>query len=144
MQPLHKNAQEWFEKAEHDLATAKAAKSIRVYDTALFHCQQAAEKAIKGFLTFHDIEFEKNHNMVNHLKKAITVESSFELWQEAVVILTNYAVLPRYPGNYVEVNSKAYTTAFKYAKRIYDHALSVLPKDLHPRKLKAGKSKRKK
>jgi HEPN domain len=33
-------------------------------DTAVYHCQQAAEKALKAFLTARDIAFEKTHNLV--------------------------------------------------------------------------------
>jgi HEPN domain-containing protein len=42
----------WLIKAQHDLAAArKLALSPDPYlDVAVYHCQQAAEKAIKGFL----------------------------------------------------------------------------------------------
>ena len=30
----------------------------------MYHCQQAAEKAIKGYLTYHEVEFERTHNLV--------------------------------------------------------------------------------
>ena len=132
--PLIEDTQEWFEKANHDLITAKAAKGVKVYDTAIFHCQQAAEKAVKGFLTYHDIKFEKDHNIVKHLKKAIAIEGSFELWEEAGRVLSPYAVMIRYPGNIVEVSPKAFAVAYRYAKGIYDHALSVLPKVVRPKR----------
>ena len=32
---------------------------------SVFHSQQAAEKAIKGFLTFHQIAFRKTHNLTD-------------------------------------------------------------------------------
>jgi HEPN domain-containing protein len=32
-------------------------------DTAVYHCQQAVEKALKAFLTYHDTEFEKTHGI---------------------------------------------------------------------------------
>ena len=48
--------QSWLVKALHDLATArKAASPPDPYlDTAIYHCQQAGEKTVKGFLAFHD------------------------------------------------------------------------------------------
>ena len=30
---------------------------------ALYHCQQAAEKALKGFLAFHDHPFRRTHDL---------------------------------------------------------------------------------
>jgi HEPN domain-containing protein len=43
----------WFAKAFHDIraAEALATASPPLSDEAVFHCQQAAEKALKGFLT---------------------------------------------------------------------------------------------
>jgi HEPN domain-containing protein len=32
-------------------------------EEALFHCQQAAAKAIKAFLTLHQIHFQKTHDL---------------------------------------------------------------------------------
>jgi len=51
----------WMVKARHDLRTAEtlAATSPPLNDEAVFHCQQAAEKAIKGFLTWHGQTFRK-------------------------------------------------------------------------------------
>ena len=48
--------QSWLTKAQHDLASARvlAASAEPLLDTAIYHCQQAAEKAVKGFLAFRD------------------------------------------------------------------------------------------
>ena len=131
---LVKNAQEWLEKASHDLQAAHLLQKARLYDIALFHCQQAAEKAVKGFLTYHDKVFDKDHNIPKHLTKAAAIDSSFELWKEAARILSKYAVLPRYPDALLEISAKSCRTAYGYAKDIYSHSLSVLPKEAHPRK----------
>lgn len=50
----------WLIKAEHDLISAHvlAAHKPPLLDTAVYHCQQAAEKALKGFLVFCDQEFD--------------------------------------------------------------------------------------
>jgi HEPN domain-containing protein len=46
----------WLIKAIHDLAVSKKLKTDKeqYLDVAIYHCQQAAEKAIKGFLVLHD------------------------------------------------------------------------------------------
>lgn len=51
--------QAWLLKAQRDLASAKrlADGDAPLLDTAIYHCQQAAEKAIKGFLVCHDSRF---------------------------------------------------------------------------------------
>src|ERR1051326_3963819 len=55
----------WMAKARSDLGTArKVASGPDAYlDTAIYHCQQAAEKAIKALLVRHDLRFEKIHDL---------------------------------------------------------------------------------
>ena len=45
----------WLIKAQHDLASARvlATSNPPLLDTAIYHCQQAAEKSLKGFLCCH-------------------------------------------------------------------------------------------
>lgn len=47
-------ARQWLLKALSDLESARVLSSLESprLDTAIFHCQQAAEKAVKGFLIY--------------------------------------------------------------------------------------------
>ena len=47
-------ADEWLSKAAEDLASARVLIDAGHPSTALFHCQQCAEKSLKAFLTWHD------------------------------------------------------------------------------------------
>lgn len=55
----------WFKKAENDIINAE--NTIKMAnppcDTICFHAQQCAEKYLKGFLTFHKIDFPKTHSL---------------------------------------------------------------------------------
>ena len=57
--------QAWLAKAAKDLAAA--AHDLRAsppfVEDIVFHAQQAAEKALKAFLTWHDRPFRKTHNL---------------------------------------------------------------------------------
>jgi len=46
----------WLAKARHDLDSARklAAGDEPIFDTAIYHCQQAAEKPLKGLLVHCD------------------------------------------------------------------------------------------
>lgn len=44
----------WLRKAQRDLAVAQKL-AADFPDIAIYHCQQGAEKALKGFLILHDI-----------------------------------------------------------------------------------------
>jgi HEPN domain-containing protein len=75
-EPLRKFVEAWLIKARNDLATAhKLASGTDPYlDTAIYHTQQAAEKALKGFLTFHHQQIVKTHDIRFLLGKAILIE----------------------------------------------------------------------
>ena len=56
----------WFKKAAHDIRMAELAlrDDPAMTDQAVYHAQQAAEKVMKGFLTWHERIFRKTHNLV--------------------------------------------------------------------------------
>ena len=58
----------WVRKAEHDLEAARlilAGESHCPYDTACFHCHQAAEKYLKALLTLLGIQAPRTHDLGN-------------------------------------------------------------------------------
>lgn len=56
----------WLIKAHQDLDAAKwlLASPDALYGIVGFHCQQAAEKSLKAYLTWQEQEFEKTHSNV--------------------------------------------------------------------------------
>ena len=72
--------QNWFKKADNDLKNAKAVIEVEEppTDTICFHCQQTAEKYLKGFLAYHNIEFEKEHDLDYLLDLCCQMDSSFD------------------------------------------------------------------
>jgi HEPN domain-containing protein len=57
--------QSWLRKSNSDPGSARQLlEGPRPFlDTAVFHCQQTAEKVLKAFLTYHDIPFAKTHDL---------------------------------------------------------------------------------
>ena len=55
----------WFKKALDDLRAASVDTEAQppLLEDALFPCQQAVEKAIKGYMTWHDRPFRKTHSL---------------------------------------------------------------------------------
>ena len=126
--------QSWLIKAQHDLATARklAADPEPYLDTAIYHCQQAAEKAVKGFLVFHDEEFEKTHNLPLLVTQATSTEAKFSERLDAAERLTPYATAFRYPGEVMEPDREEFDKALQAAEEFYTFVLSILPKEVHP------------
>jgi len=58
-------ARAWFQKAANDLrgADIDLAANPPLIEDALFHCQQAAEKSMKGFLAVNEKVFRKTHDI---------------------------------------------------------------------------------
>jgi HEPN domain-containing protein len=59
------NTREWLLRTKEDLDAAALVLTVPspLVRTALFHCQQAVEKAMKAFLTWHDAAFREVHNL---------------------------------------------------------------------------------
>ena len=83
----------WMTKARHDLASARILGygGDPVLDNAIYHCQQAAEKAVKGFLLCHGQSFGKTHDLEVLVALAISIDAGFSRYQEAAIALTPYA-----------------------------------------------------
>ena len=124
----------WLVKAQHDLAAAckLSADPDPYLDVAVYHCQQAAEKALKGFLVFHDQPFEKTHDIEVLTTLAMHHDTRFSTWLEAAVCLTPYATEFRYPSDVLEPATEEFEQAWETANRLYTFTLSLLPPEVHP------------
>ena len=124
----------WLIKSQHDLGSAgRLLEGDKPYlDTAVYHCQQAAEKALKAFLTYHDIEFEKSHDLTELVTLSMTVEPAFERWREVAEELTPYAVQFRYPADVLEPELSEAQGALQRAQAFMDFVWGLLPEEVRP------------
>jgi HEPN domain-containing protein len=110
---------EWMKYAEDDLESAiilnnQHKKSLNII---CYHCQQAAEKYLKGFLVFNSIMFEKTHDLLKILSLCqITSESASELVKDCI-ILNPYSIITRYPSE-LELTEKDALSAIDSVIRI--------------------------
>jgi len=119
---------QWLIKSKHDLGAADRLMEHDPYlDMAVFHCQQAAEKAIKAYLIYRDFVFDKTHNLNALLAICITFDAQFRQWEEAAEKLTPYATEFRYPSNGTEPTKEEAQEAITMAKAIVDFIIQLLP-----------------
>jgi HEPN domain-containing protein len=120
---------EWIQKAESDFKTAAhlSESSPDLAEGTAFHSQQAAEKYLKAFLVWHQIEFPKTHDIEALLRLTGKVDEKLPEILRDAVILTPYGVDYRYPGDYPEVTRTDAETAFQLAKRVRAEVRSRLP-----------------
>lgn len=126
--------QSWLIKAQHDLTSARvlAAHTPPLLETAIYHCQQAAEKALKGYLAFCDREIERVHDLEVLVRAAQMDVPAFADWTAAAIRLTPYARLYRYPGYASEPSQQQFAQALTDAEGLYAFVLSLLPQDARP------------
>ncbi|TCL56045.1 HEPN domain-containing protein [Hydrogenispora ethanolica] len=69
----------WIIKAENDLKTADQLLKMDepITDSICFHCQQAAEKYLKAYLTHQGIPPEKTHKIERLIEAASQIDTSF-------------------------------------------------------------------
>lgn len=126
----------WLIKAHSDLRSARALLALDepATDTAVYHCQQAAEKALKGYLAFRDQPLERTHDLEWLLELAIALEPTFAPLETQADVLNPYATAFRYPDmlgvqfpSVAEVN-----IAIEHAQAIYDFVLNRIPQEARP------------
>ncbi len=83
----------WLARARDDLRGAEIdlAASPPLLGDAAFHCQQAVEKALKAFLTWHDRPFRKTHDLVELGAECVAIDATLEPHLRAAAPLTEYA-----------------------------------------------------
>lgn len=96
-------AQEWLEKGSHDLDVAKNELENQGWpDVICFHCQQAVEKYLKGFLVANGIDVGKIkkwhiHELPLLLRECQKLNPQLEKFQDYCEIITTYYIEARYP-----------------------------------------------
>jgi HEPN domain-containing protein len=94
-QSRREEASRWLAQARKDLNAAGLLVSGEP-SRSVFHSQQAAEKAAKAFLTFHDVTFRKIHDLNELGGQCVQIAPPLApLFQDAAD-LNDYAVVFRY------------------------------------------------
>jgi len=125
---------EWALKARHDLEAAHAVtdRPEPLFDIGSYHCQQAAEKAVKAYLALRDEPFPKTHDLVSLIDRASVHANEMSDWRESLGPLTRYATNARYPGLGVKADRSQYEQAERAASGFLAYVFSLLPDEVLP------------
>jgi HEPN domain-containing protein len=71
-EPTRELVRDWLTRASNDLRSSHALASLEdpLLDTAIYHCQQAAEKSVKAWLQSNDDPFPKTHDIEDLVERA--------------------------------------------------------------------------
>jgi len=123
----------WLDRAQADLEAAGILISVPRArpDIALFHCQQAVEKAWKAFLFWHDLPVRRTHDL-RELGEAVTrQDGSLESVARKAEMLTPFVWVYRYPGELEEPPQGEAEEALQLAREVYGSIRSRLPGETH-------------
>ena len=93
--------QEWLVYAKNDLISSRHLFYDiypKQFEIACYHSQQCAEKALKGYLLYKDLEPPWTHNLVELCQICMQHDDTFLQILEACSDLTPYGVAACYPN----------------------------------------------
>jgi len=123
----HKDWLLWFKYAENDLEAAKIL-SLQVkpkYEIICYHCQQSAEKVLKGFIASKNGKLQKTHDLVVLCETCANWDPNFEKIIVNCSDLTIYSSEARYP-NVLEIEDYHMKSAINDAVMIKEFVLTKL------------------
>ncbi len=116
----------WMDRAISSLKLASVKREPGIYyEDLCFQAQQAVEKALKALLIKKGKDPGKTHNLIVLLQEVMQFyETPNEI--KDLIILTDYAVQTRYPGDYTPIEEKEYLEAIIIATKTIEWARKVI------------------
>jgi len=133
---MKRATREWIRKAEADYRAARLLHggSEPLHDQVSFHCQQAAEKYLKGLLEELAMPVAKTHDLERLLNVLLPQHPPLRSVRRGLRFLTNFAVEPRYPGEWT--TKRQAISALRWAGKVRDACRSLLGLPLRLRRRK--------
>lgn len=113
---------DWFDKAERDLKSAHVLKENNCgNDVVAFHCQQAIEKAFKGYILYVSSQLIEGHSLLFLCKSASNFFHGFKNMMKDCAFVNQYYIETRYPADIqLVVTDEEVQDCIEIAKKIYD------------------------
>ena len=116
---------QWLEKAAEDLHSADVLFGVGIIANTCYHCQQAAEKALKAYLCMVGVEIPHTHNLSLLCKECLEHNADFSEIFRISSSLTKYATATRYPGDNL-LNKEEAETAIQNAGRVLHFCANLI------------------
>lgn len=118
--------EKWLAIAKEDLGVAKLSLSAEYFSTIAYHCQQCAEKALKGYLSFKGEPITKTHDLGKALEQCIKFDKNFEKLYESIRELNPFSTKFRYPSEFDIPDLKDAQLAIKQAETVMKFVLKKI------------------
>ena len=113
------DVKEWFLIADDDFYSAQILNEQvrKLYEIICYHCAQAVEKYLKGYIVYQNEIPEKTHNLTYLGRICIDKDSDFNNVKFEFDFLNRFASDIRYPNKY-EVNENDVNFAISAVEKI--------------------------
>jgi HEPN domain-containing protein len=128
----YEEVRQWLLKSRRDLKVAIILfeNEESLLDAVVYHCQQAAEKALKAYLAYQNTMIRKIHDLDVLLELCALSDSDFQDLRDIGDILTPYATEFRYPGDVIEPERRDAEEAIEMAATVLAFVDQKLPDEL--------------
>lgn len=123
---MKKTTKAWVRKAEEDYVTAKQGSRSKVplHDSVCFHCQQCAEKYLKGLMEEIGLVVPKTHDLDLLVTSLLALHPGLRSLRRGMIFLTDFAVETRYPGK--DASKRQAMAALRWVQRTRTKARALL------------------
>ncbi|MDA8337308.1 MAG: HEPN domain-containing protein [Peptococcaceae bacterium] len=121
-----RSVKEWLSFSQTDLEDGEVLFQRDRFTGACFHAQQAAEKALKGFMVYSNIPHPKKHDLIELNDLCITINTAFNGLREKLITLNQFYIPSRYPDAAAGMAPDGVPTkdlsrkALDYARDVFD------------------------
>jgi len=114
-----KDVLEWIQIADDDIYSAQLLNeaSRKPYEIICYHCAQATEKYLKGYLDYNDITAPKTHNLLLLHELCVEKDTIFEDIRTECSLLNRFTSEIRYPHR-IEIKEEDVKYSLNAVERI--------------------------
>lgn len=118
----------WMDRARADLGAARLliAGQPAYPAVALFHCQQAGEKALKAYLAAQDQPLQKTHDLETLIEQCETFDPGCGRFRSVAAELTPFATEFRYPSSEPDPPLDQAQVGIEHAQQLFDYIIQRL------------------
>lgn len=119
---------QWIQIANDDILVANQLLNYdNIYPRSIcFHCQQSAEKYLKAYLVYFDLDIIRTHDLVTLINKLIEKDKKLLDFIESASVLTPYAISARYLDDFESISEDEAKEALILANEIKNYIQSQI------------------
>ena len=121
--------EEWLSYAKDDLYAAEhffKTMEIPVYRVVCFNAQQSAEKYLKAYQIYFELEIIKTHSLETLIESIKQFDEEITQLENDSILLTKYSVKYRYPDDFVDLTNEDAKDSIKIAKQIQKYIITKI------------------